>query len=91
MLKTLGDNPLLTDIEGYGSDIVGKALAPVIKSQVEANLPAVQNSIQSGVTDWLKNNEGTLIVGALALTAIIVGIFTIGRSGRSKVMYAPAK
>jgi len=58
---------------------VQSALTPVVTKAVQQASPSIQQSTKTGVKEWLSEHSGMIIVGVLALVAIIIGIIVIAR------------
>ncbi len=79
-MDTLGGvGDWLDDLKAGASAVVESAATPLVAQAVKQATPSLNASAQSGVKQWLSENSGMLIIGVLALVAIVVGIVVISR------------
>ncbi len=86
----IGDVSFWDTLTGAIKGGVEAAATPLVQQAVQQAQPSLQASAQSGAKQWLSENSGMLIVGVLALVAIIVLIIFISR-GSGKRAIEPQK
>ena len=69
----------LDDLKAGASAVISSAAAPLVTQAVKEAQPSLQESTQTGVKQWLSEHSGMIVVGVLALVAIVVGIVVIAR------------
>ena len=85
-MESLSGNGLgnfLDDLKAGAASVITTAAAPIVTQAVKEAQPTLQQSTTTGIKQWISEHSGMLIIGLLALVAIIVGIVVIAR-GRNK-------